>query len=158
MRARKTYVGVSALVITMSSSTIRHLARSVPELAHLLLVSHQLAVEFLDVDLDRGYPRIRLVSSSRGMSAGHGGIGERPTELMASWRVGFGFLAEEVPNIRFMAEDALVDPRSTGYVECHTGATWIFVTRFLMVTIAASIYINYQTCFMTRIPLQPPRH
>lgn len=37
-----------------------HLAGPITELAHLLLVPHQFAIEFLDVDLDRGYPGIRL--------------------------------------------------------------------------------------------------
>ena len=37
-----------------------YFAWAVPEFAHLLLVPHQFAIEFLDVDLDRGYPGIRL--------------------------------------------------------------------------------------------------
>ena len=43
-----------------------HLAWSVPEFTHLLLVPHQFAVEFLDVDLDRGYPCICLSRSTVG--------------------------------------------------------------------------------------------
>jgi hypothetical protein len=38
----------------------RYLAWPIPEFAHLLLVPHQFAIEFLDVDLDRGYPRVCL--------------------------------------------------------------------------------------------------
>lgn len=42
----------------------RHLAWTVAEFAHLLLVPHQFTIEFLDIDLDRGYTCICLGQST----------------------------------------------------------------------------------------------
>jgi hypothetical protein len=42
-----------------------HLARPVTKLGHLLLIARELAVQLLDLDLDRPYPRVCLAMCGR---------------------------------------------------------------------------------------------